>query len=289
MLEACSVSLLHKTDSDIWLNGERSIDDALSRGTHLGIGAHQDDLEFMAYEGIAACYEKTDLWFVGVTVTDGRGSSRAGPFKDYSDEQIREVRREEQRQAAEIGQYSAQLQLDYPSSELKGDQRSNVTRDLYEIISRVKPSVVYVHQPADKHDSHVATLACSIDALRQAAEERIPDRVVGCEVWRGLDWLDDAEKIPMVCDQYPDLVDRLYKVFRSQIEGGKRYDLAVEGRRRANATMFDSHGSDMWESVAWGIDLKPLLENPNLSIEAFIQEKTSAFAADVRDRVRQYS
>ena len=28
---------------------------ALSRVTHLGIGAHEDDLEFMAYHGILAC------------------------------------------------------------------------------------------------------------------------------------------------------------------------------------------------------------------------------------------
>jgi hypothetical protein len=46
--------------------------------THLGIGAHQDDLEFMAFHGILALTTVTDRWFGGVTITDGRGSSRAG-------------------------------------------------------------------------------------------------------------------------------------------------------------------------------------------------------------------
>jgi len=34
----------------------------------------------------------------------------------------------------------------------------------------------------------------------------------------------------------------LLGVFESQIAGGKRYDLALMGRRRANATYFESHG-----------------------------------------------
>ena len=38
-------------------------DAALARTTHLGIGAHQDDLEFMALHGILACFQRSDRWF----------------------------------------------------------------------------------------------------------------------------------------------------------------------------------------------------------------------------------
>ncbi|NBX34876.1 PIG-L family deacetylase, partial [bacterium] len=62
--------------------------EAIRRTTHLGIGAHQDDLEFMAFHGILTCYDRDDRWFGGVTITDGRGSSRAGKFKDWTDDQI---------------------------------------------------------------------------------------------------------------------------------------------------------------------------------------------------------
>ena len=283
------MSLFHNKDADIWLRDGLSVDEALTRTTHLGIGAHQDDLEFMAYEGIAACYDCDDRWFSGITVTDGRGSSRTGPFANLTDEEIREIRRKEQRTAAEIGHYSAQFQLDYPSSLLKGEGRPQVIGDILNVLEKARPDVVYLHQPADKHDSHIAVLRCSIEALRQTAAIHVPERVIGCEVWRSLDWLDDSEKVAMVCDAYPNLSAKLYAVFESQIAGGKRYDLAVEGRRRANATMFDSHGSDIYQSVAWGIDLKPLVVNPDLSIEAFILEKIGRLSQDVKDRVQKYS
>ena len=128
------MSPFHNPDSDIWLSDGLDLEAALGRTTHLGIGAHQDDLEFMAYEGIATCYQQSNLWFSGVTVTDGRGSSRKGPFASYTNEQIRDVRRQEQRDAAEIGGYSAQIQLDYPSPKIKGDGRSNVVDDLVYIL-----------------------------------------------------------------------------------------------------------------------------------------------------------
>ena len=77
---------------------------ALSRTTHLGIGAHQDDLEFMAFHGILAGYEKRS--FAGVTCTNGSGSARTGKFASFTDEQMMAVRRQEQRRAAEIGRYN---------------------------------------------------------------------------------------------------------------------------------------------------------------------------------------
>ena len=64
------------------INGIGSINGAISSvfflplTTHLGVGAHQDDLEFMALHGILECYQRPDRWFSGIMVTDGRGSSR---------------------------------------------------------------------------------------------------------------------------------------------------------------------------------------------------------------------
>ena len=50
--------------------------EALARVTHLGIGAHQDDLEFMAFHGILQCFHSETDWFGGVTCTNGSGSAR---------------------------------------------------------------------------------------------------------------------------------------------------------------------------------------------------------------------
>ena len=108
--------------------------EAFSRTTHLGIGAHQDDLEFMAYEGILACYDRADQWFGGVIMTDGRSSSRKGPYAGWTDDQIAAERVKEQHQAAIIGQYSFIAQLGYLSKEVRPAQQPDVVADLRAIL-----------------------------------------------------------------------------------------------------------------------------------------------------------
>ena len=94
-------------------------DAALARTTHLCVAAHQDDIEIMAYHGIAECFGRTDRWFSGVVVTNGAGSPRAGVYAHFTDAQMQDVRRAEQRKAALVGDYSIQLQLAHPSSAVK--------------------------------------------------------------------------------------------------------------------------------------------------------------------------
>ena len=70
---------------------------ALERTTHLGIGAHQDDLEIMAIDGILCCFQQKDKWFCGTVVTNGSGSPRDDIYKDYSDLEMITVRVQEQK------------------------------------------------------------------------------------------------------------------------------------------------------------------------------------------------
>ena len=65
---------------------------ALARTTHMAIGAHQDDLEIMAADGILACFQRPDKWFTGVVVTNGAGSPRDDLYRDFTDEEMRVVR-----------------------------------------------------------------------------------------------------------------------------------------------------------------------------------------------------
>jgi len=76
---------------------------ALARTTHLCIAAHQDDIEIMAYHGIAECFGQPGKWFTGVVVTNGAGSPRSGIYADYSDQDMQRVRVTEQRKAAYVG------------------------------------------------------------------------------------------------------------------------------------------------------------------------------------------
>jgi LmbE family N-acetylglucosaminyl deacetylase len=261
--------------------------DALSRTTHLGIGAHQDDLEFMAFHGILACYDQQDRWFGGVTITDGRGSSRAGKFQDWTDDQIAAERIREQDAAAVIGQYAFMAQLGHPSKSVR-DARETVVRDeLVRILEATRPEVVYLHNLADKHDTHVGCALRCLEALRRLPKADRPRKVYGCEVWRDLDWLLDSEKTPMPVSARPELARALNEVFATQIAGGKRYDLAVLGRRTANATFSQAHATDQETAMQWAMDLTPLVQDESLDPVAYTTGFIDRLKTDVTTRLRQ--
>jgi LmbE family N-acetylglucosaminyl deacetylase len=261
--------------------------EALSRTTHLGIGAHQDDLEFMAFHGILACYDRTDRWFGGVTITDGRGSSRAGKFKDWTDDQIAAERIREQEAAAVIGQYSFIAQLGFGSSAVRDAQQTAVRDDLRRILEASRPEVVYLHNLADKHDTHVGCALRCLEAIRQLPKADRPRQVYGCEVWRDLDWLVDSEKTPMPISARPELARALNEVFATQIAGGKRYDLAVLGRRTANATFSNAHSSDQESAMQWAMDLTPLVHDETLDPVAYTVGFIDRLKSDVSSRIRK--
>ncbi len=263
--------------------------DALIRTTHLAIAAHQDDIEIMAYHGIAECYDSKDKWFSGVVVTNGAGSPRAGAFAQYTDEQMQDIRRREQRKAADIGKYSIQLQLAHPSGAVKDPQRNDVRADLRKILEIALPKVVYLHNPADKHDTHVAVFLRGIEALRSLPAAERPEKVYGCEVWRDLDWLLAEDKRALAVNARPELATALLEVFESQIAGGKRYDLAAVGRRLANATFAESHATDTVNALTWAMDLTPLLVDDSLDPTQFTLAHLDRLKSDVAQRLQRFS
>lgn len=260
---------------------------ALARTTHLGIGAHQDDLEFMAFHGILACYDRTDRWFGGVTITDGRGSSRAGKFQDWTDDQIAAERIREQEAAAVIGQYSFIAQLGFGSAAVRDSSQTAVRDDLRRILEASRPDVVYLHNLADKHDTHVGCALRCLEAIRQMPKADRPRQIFGCEVWRDLDWLVDSEKTAMPISARPELARALNEVFATQIAGGKRYDLAVLGRRTANATFSNAHSTDQETAMQWAMDLTPLAQDDNLDPLAYTVGFIDRLKADVTARIRK--
>jgi len=265
----------HRVGVDIFVPGGGDWREALERVTHLGIGAHADDLEFMAYAGIQECRAGGGV-FAGVTVTDGGGS--VGGAAD-----LVAVRRAEQRQAAEMGRYAVMIQFGRSSGEVR--TQAALAADLGEIFAVARPRIVYTHNPADRHETHVALSSAVIEALREVEKSRRPERVFGCEVWRDLDWLTDDDRVRLDCGRDREFAAQLNSVFRSQIEGGKRYDLAVMGRRRAQATFDDPRSSDASEMVTLAMDLTPLIEDDDLSLRDFVAAKIDRFREDVLRRL----
>lgn len=279
----------HLNTAEIYIPDSEPEEKALSRTTHLCLAAHQDDIEIMAAQPIIECFQQKDKWFTGVVVTDGRGSPRNSIYENYSDDEMRLVRFKEQRKAAMVGEFAAQIMLDIPSKVIKDASRPEPVDDILAILRATKPKVVYTHNLADKHDTHVGVTLRVIEALRKLSPAERPERVVGCEVWRALDWMVDSDKVTMDLSRHENLQFALLGVFDSQIVGGKRYDLASMGRRRANATYFESHGVDDSQGLSYGVDMTALMNDPSLDPAKFISEFMQRFMDDVNQRIHRMS
>jgi len=278
---------LHHRTADIFIPDGKPAGAAFKRITHLGVGAHQDDLEFMAFQGILECFGQSKKWFGGVTCTDGAGSSRTGKYKNFTDVEMMAVRRQEQRTAAITGQYGLMIQLDHSSSAIKSATDAALANDLKKIFHATQPEIVYTHNPADKHDTHIGVTIAALQAMRELPRNQRPRQVIGCEVWRNLDWLDDASKMAMDVSGHDHLAAALNGVFDSQIAGGKRYDLATLGRRAANATFFESHATDTASQMIFGMDLTPLVKDESADIVTFVNSHVAQFMEDVQGRLNR--
>jgi LmbE family N-acetylglucosaminyl deacetylase len=262
------------------------VPEALSRTTMMGISAHQDDLEFMAYDGILKCFGRNDRWFTGVVVTNGAGSPRNGPYENYSDAEMQKIRQTEQKKAAYVGEYAAQILLNYSSATVKDPNNQTVVTELRQLLWATKPQIVYTHNLADKHETHVATVLKVIQAIRELPEPERPEKLYGCEVWRDLDWLPDAAKVVFDLSARENLAMALMGVFDSQIAGGKRYDLAIAGRRRANATFSATHAVDTATGLGYAMDLTPLVRDVNLDLQEYVLEYIDSFKREVAAKIK---
>jgi hypothetical protein len=59
------------------------------------------------------------------------------------------------------------------------------------------------------------------------------------------------------------------------------------GRRRANATFFESHGIDNSDALAFAIDLTPLAHDESLDIVAYVTGFIDRFRADVTSKLKR--
>jgi len=274
--------------ADIFIPDGKAVDEALARVTHLGVGAHPDDLELLAGDAILACTRNPELSFAGVTCSDGSDSPRTAPHANRSAEEMKAIRRLEQQQAAKSGAYGAVIQLGYRSREIQDGKNPALEQDLLSILEACRPQTVYSHNPADKHDTHVAVIAMLIRAIRWMDRAQRPQKLYGVEVWRGLDWLDDKEKVCLDLGGADPLLPSLLREFRSQIDGGKRYDAAFLGRLRANATFQDPQAADRGKFALFAMDLTPLVQDNTMDLADFVAARIDRFQADVRARIRKF-
>lgn len=266
---------------DLFIPDGSDADTAARRTTHLGIGAHPDDLEIIAIHGILECHDADDAWFAGVVACDGAGSPRSGAYADFSDRQMADARREEQRQAASLGRYGMQIQLGYPSAAVSNSH--TLEDNLTSILSDCRPHTLYMHNFADSHATHRAVARATLAALRRLPPEQQPARAWGVEVWRSLDWLPQPHRVSLPLQDDGELQAALLRCHDSQISGGKRYDQAILARQTANATLAESHDTDQTRSCVLAMDIRPLLDDPAMSTEAWLARCVDAFRCELVD------
>jgi LmbE family N-acetylglucosaminyl deacetylase len=280
--------MFNNPHGNIFIPDQIAEKERIEQTTHLAISAHQDDLEIMAIEGILHCFDHPNAFFTGVVMTDGRSSPRSGGYASLSDDEMMQIRSLEQQKAAIVGNYGALISYMYSSQDVKDKTNQAPTDDLVKLLKLAKPKTVYTHNLADKHATHVAVAIRVVEAMRQIDHHLRPEKLLGCEVWRGLDWLPDSMKVALDCSTHVHLQEALLGVFDSQISGGKRYDLATMGRRRANATFHQSHNVDEATHSTYAMDLTPLIVDDSLDIVGFVNEKILVFQNDVVDLMREF-
>lgn len=273
---------------DIFVPDSTVVETALRRTTHLAIAAHPDDIELIGMQGICRCVGDANEWFTGAVVTDGAGAPRSGSFADFSDAKLASVRRDEQIRAAETGGYSAVVQFGLQSEKATDGINKALVEDLKSLFTATGSSTVYLHSPLDRHQTHVGICLHAIEALRALPPAGRPKTIVGVEVWRGLDWLSDKDKTRLDIDDGAAMATKLLPIFRSQIDGGKRYDKAIVGRYLANATFDTSHLVDDASALSFAIDLMPLVEDPELSYSTFVKSFIDRFADEAGAAVSVY-
>jgi LmbE family N-acetylglucosaminyl deacetylase len=274
-------------NADLFLPGGGTSQEALASTTHMGIGAHADDLEILAFPGITACLNHPTQRFSGVVVTNGAGAPRTGSYAKVSDAELIKIRREEQWQAAKLGHYASVIQLGFSSAEIRQGPNPALVADLLQLLKATQPKVVYLHNPADRHETHIAVLSASLAALQQLPAASRPKEVYGCEVWGDLDWVPSSRIVRLPCPAPEDFGPSLLRCFRSQVDGGKRYDLAAAGRRKAQATFADAYSPDQAQEVVLALNLLPLLEHGAPSLQDFVSGLINEFRQQTTERIQK--
>src|SRR4030067_1929213 len=140
---------LRKTGNEIFVPDGSPVPGAITRTSHLGVAAHPDDVKIMAYHGILKCFSSEKDCFFGVIATDGAGSPRDGFYKRYTAEEMKTVRKKEQKKAALVGEYAGGALLHYSSSEVKDAKDGRPRDDIKELVILARPKVIYTHNPPD--------------------------------------------------------------------------------------------------------------------------------------------
>ncbi|MCC5951831.1 MAG: PIG-L family deacetylase [Acidimicrobiia bacterium] len=261
----------------------RPLDQVLVDATDVAVVAHPDDLELLLGTVVATCAADAERSLVGIVCTDGAGSVGVDGAPTGSQE-LAALRATEQRAAAELGGHTVLMLGHSSATMLDPARRSAVVDDLVAVMGSCRPATVHTHALVDRHATHVAVALLTIDTVRALPSTTPPPTsLLGIEGWSSLDWLADSDLVELP-GRNDDLTIRMARCFTSQLTH-KRYDLAMQGRWRANATFRHHDAPDDVAELALALDMTPLLADPDLAPAEFLGTVTARARRTVAEQV----
>lgn len=205
--------------------------------------AHPDDAEFWA-AGTIAHWTDAGVGLTYCVLTDGENGSHT---PDIPREQIPAVRREEQRQAAELLNVSSVHFMGLHEGLIEPGSRELRER-LVRIIRQVRPQRVVTWSPERNwarfrscHPDHLAVGEATLRAIYPDAGNRLALRSLyeheGLDGWTvGEAWLFNSPRVDRYVDITGTFTRKATAVAAHHSQVGNRRDLAGELRARAAAT-----------------------------------------------------
>ena len=264
-----------------------------SKVKNLVIAAHKDDGEMIGLKGIYDSLNSEGSCAM-IIFTDGGGCPKTGKYADLTYDEMVKLRTTEQKNASEIGRYNLLYLLEHKSSDIKRKSSSIVNELIYILRQFSGIDTLYIHNPFDNHPTHKAVAQIVIKALRDLKKTYDiknvvqeggvnylpPKQIIAVEVWGGLDWLPGKYKYIIDTSNAEDLADQLMSQFVSQ-NYVKKYDVASKSRRYANATFYESHNENIYDSFSYGLDLTNFVLNTNKEIKDLFNEIVKAFTKTI--------
>ena len=213
-----------------------SLDPAAVPARALFVGAHPDDVDYGA-GGLLALWARAGCDVTVVCVTDG---DSGGFDDDVPREQVPELRRGEQRQAAEVLGATQCVFLGRPDGFVQAD--GELRRDLARVIRQVRPETVVTHCPERDyrnvftyHPDHLATGAAVLAAVYPDARNAFafPElRTEGLEPWEvAAVWLFGSPVDEVVVD-VTDVLEAKVRACSAHVSQTPMLDQGVEAELR---------------------------------------------------------
>ncbi|MCP4713486.1 MAG: hypothetical protein GY868_00095 [Deltaproteobacteria bacterium] len=230
----------------------------LSAHPALVVAPHPDD-DVIGAGGAMAVMAAGGIDVFSLFVTGG-GSPVLGGEGDAA------VRRQESLDALDVVDACGAFFLDYASAQLFDDS-ATVTASLKAVFDRLRPGIVYLPAPFERHRTHVRVTALTLAALLALSNCR--PQLWGYQVW-GSWWGTEGVKtvdISSVVDVKQAAVQR----HQSQLRF-KAFDEGMLGRNRYEAVFAETHAPDQAHSVERFLDMSGLLDDPSLSLKVFAEK-----------------